>query len=169
MGMGQMKRYESVTMIIAHIKDNFTAAFFPRWAEWAAAFVLLGIGMMLSVNTSLMVSSVANGYGKGYELLLAIAGQSVWATTLTVFGSFRLAILLINGAWRRSPIARAVMAFLSCFFWTQLALSFQSTFGFAFVMACGWLLTDIVNILRASRDARTVNDVLARGKGSGLD
>ncbi|OBQ68895.1 hypothetical protein EFV37_29095 [Mesorhizobium loti] len=164
-----MVRLETVTMIVAHIRDNFTAAFFPRWAEWSAAFVLLGIGMMLSVNTNLMVSSVANGYGKGYEFLLEIAGQSVWATTLTVFGSFRLAILLINGAWRRSPIARAVMAFLSCFFWTQLVLSFQPTFGFAFVMACGWLLTDIVNIMRAARDARTVNDVLARGKGSGLD
>ncbi|MER9937397.1 hypothetical protein [Mesorhizobium sp. M0088] len=158
-----------LTMIIAHIKDNFAAAFFPRWAEWAAASVLLSIGLMLSINTDLMVSSVANGYGRGYQLLLAIAGQSVWATALTVFGSTRLAILLINGAWRRSPVARAVTAFISCFFWTQLVLSFQPTFGFAFVMACGWLLTDIVNIMRAARDARTVNDVLAREKGSGLD
>jgi hypothetical protein len=156
-------------MVIAHIRHNFSAAFFPRWAEWSASFVLLGIGMMLSVHTDLMVSSVANGYGKGYEFLLAVAGQSVWATMLTVFGSTRLAVLLINGAWRRSPVARAVFAFLSCFFWTQLVLSFQSTFGFAFVMACGWLLTDIVNIMRAARDARTVDDVLAREKGSGLD
>jgi hypothetical protein len=162
-------KLEDVCMIIAHIRDNFTAAFFPRWAEWSSAVVLLSIGLMLSINTNLMVSAVANGYGRGYELLLAIAGQSVWATLLTVFGSCRLAILLINGAWRRSPIARAVTAFLSCFFWTQLVLSFQPTFGFAFVMACGWLLTDIVNIMRAARDARTVNDVLARGKGSGLD
>ena len=157
-------------MIMAHIRDNFTAAFFPRWAEWAAASVLLCIGLMLSINTDLMVSSVANGYGKGYAMLLAIAGQSVWATTLTVFGSARILILLINGAWRRSPVARAATAFLSCFFWTILVLSFQPTFGFAFVMACGWLLTDLVNIMRAARDARTVNDVLvARGKGSGLD
>ena len=164
-----VNRYEAVTMIIAHIRDNFTAAFFPRWAEWAASFVLLGIGLMLSIHTDLMAEAVARGNGKGYEFMLNVAGQSVWATMLTVFGSFRLAILLINGAWRRSPIARAVMAFLSCFFWTQLTLSFQPTFGFAFVMACGWLLTDIVNIMRAARDARTVNDVLARGKGSGLD
>jgi len=164
-----VNRYEAVTMIMAHIRDNFTAAFFPRWAEWAAAMVLLGIGLMLSIHTDLMVSSVANGYGKGYEFMLNIAGQSLWATMLTVFGSTRLAVLLINGAWRRSPVARAVMAFLSCFFWTQLVLSFQPTFGFAFVMACGWLLTDIVNIMRAARDARTVEDVLARGKGIGLD
>lgn len=157
-------------MIMAHIRDNFTAAFFPRWAEWAAASVLLGIGLMLTVNTDLMVSSVANGYGKGYQLLLAIAGQSVWATTLTIFGSIRILILLINGAWRRSPVARAATAFVSCFFWTQMVLSFEPTFGFAFVMACGWLLTDVVNVMRASRDARTVNDVLvARGKGSGLE
>lgn len=156
-------------MIMAHIRDNFTAAFFPRWAEWSAASVLLALGLMLSINENLMASSLAHGFGQGYAFLLVIAGQSVWATMLTVFGSFRLAILLINGAWRRSPVARAAMAFFSCFFWTQIALSFAPTFGFAFVMACGWLLTDIVNIMRAARDARTVNDVLARGKGSGLD
>jgi hypothetical protein len=160
---------EGVPMIIAHIRDNFTAAFFPRWAEWSASCVLLALGLMLSINSDLMASSLAHGYGQGYAFLLAIAGQGVWATMLTVFGSFRLAVLLINGAWRRSPIARAVMAFLSCFFWTQISLSFAPTFGFAFVMACGWLLTDIVNIMRAARDARTVNDVLAREKGNGLD
>ena len=50
-----------------------------------------------------------------------------------------------------------------------IALSFQPTFGFAMIMAYGWLLTDFVNVMRAARDARTVNDGLARGKGSGLE
>lgn len=156
-------------MIIAHIRDNFAAAFFPRLAEWVAAGVLLALGLMLSFNADLMAKAMAAGEGGGYAFLLTIAGQGVWATTLTVFGTARMLILLINGAWRKSPVARAVTAFLSCFFWTQIVLSFQPTFGFAFVMACGWLLTDIVNIMRAARDARTVNDVLARGKGSGLE
>lgn len=156
-------------MFIAHIRDNFAAAFFPRWAEWLAAGVLLGIGMMLTTNDDLMASALASGSGRGYALLLEIAPQSVWALTMTMFGIIRIIILLINGAWRRSPVARAVTAFLSCFFWTQIVLSFQPTFGFAFMMGLGWLVGDMVNIMRAARDARTVNDVLARGKSSGLE
>lgn len=156
-------------MIVAHIRDNFSAAFFPRLPEWIASSVLLLIGVTLSINTDLMSSAIAGGYGKGYTLLLTIAGQGVWATALTVFGFTRLLVLLINGAWRRSPVARAVFAFLSCFFWTQIVLSLAPTFGLAFASFCGWLVADMVNIMRAARDARTVNDVLARGKGSGLD
>lgn len=156
-------------MIIAHIRDNFAAAFFPRLSEWSAAFVLTGIGVMLSINDTLMEAAIAAGNGRGYQLLLVIAPQSVWATAITIFGSVRLLILLVNGAWRRSPLGRAVAAFLSCFFWTQIVLSFAPTFGFAFVMACGWLGADMVNVMRAARDARTVNDALVRGKGSGLE
>lgn len=156
-------------MIISHIRDNFAAAFFPRWAEWMAAGVLFGIGGMLTINADLMSSAAAAGNGKGYILLLTIAPQSVWALTITIFGIARILILLVNGAWRRSPVARSVMAFLSCFFWTQIVLSFQPTFGFAFVMAAGWLVGDVVNVMRAARDARTVNDGLARGKSSGLE
>ncbi|RWF66828.1 hypothetical protein [Mesorhizobium sp.] len=161
--------YEALAMIMAHIRDNFTAAFFPRWSEWTCSGVLLGLGLMLSMNEALMAKAIAGGYGQGYTLLLYIAPQGVWASMLTVFGSFRILVLFINGAWRRSPVARAACAFLSCLFWTQIVLSFQSTFGFAFVGFLGWLIADIVNIMRAARDARTVNDVLARGKGSGLE
>lgn len=156
-------------MIIAHIRSSFVEAFFPRWAEWSASLVLLGLGWMLSANEDLMAKAVAAGSGRGYTLMLAIAGQGTWAFALTLFGFVRILILLINGAWKRSPVARAAMAFASCFFWTQIALSFQPVFGFAWIMACGWLLTDIVNVMRAARDARTVNDGLARGKGIGLE
>jgi hypothetical protein len=157
-------------MIIAHIRANFSASFYPRWSEWSASWVLFFLGLMLSYNDQLMATAIPAGTGKGYILLLAIAPQGVWAMALALFGSFRLVVLLINGAWHRSPVARAACAFLSCFFWTQIALSFEPTFGFAFVMACGWLLTDIVNVMRAARDARTVDDVLAaRGKSSGLE
>jgi hypothetical protein len=158
-----------IDVIITHIRDNFAAAFFPRWAEWLAAGVLLGIGGMLTVNDDLMSSAIAAGNGRGYVLLLAIAPQSVWALTMTIFGIARILVLLVNGAWQRSPVARAIMAFLSCFFWTQIVLSFQPTFGFAFIMATGWLVGDMVNVMRAARDARTVNDGLARGKSSGLE
>lgn len=154
-------------MILAHLKTSFAEAFFPRWAEWAASGVLLSLGWMLWINEALMATAIAGGYGKGYELLLEVATQPAWAAALICFGAIRLSILFINGAWRRSPWGRAGAAFLSCFFWTQIVLSFAPTFGFAFIMACGWLVTDMINVMRAMRDARIVDDAYARGKESG--
>ncbi len=147
-------------MIIAHIRSSFVEAFFPRLAEWFAAGVLLLIGIVLMLNDGMMAAST----GRGYQLLLAIADQPTWATTMVLFAVCRLTILLINGAWRRSPHLRALSAFLSCFFWTQITLSFAPVFGFAFAMAAGWLALDMTNVMRAMRDARTVDDAYARGK-----
>lgn len=150
-------------MIFAHIRSNFAAAFFPRLGEWFCALVLFSIGWMLAVNEELMLTAGR----QGYALLLSIATQPTWATALIVFGLARLVILLVNGAWRRSPHLRAFSAFISCFFWTQIVLSFAPTFGFAFIMACGWLGSDVMNVMRAMRDARTVDDAYARGNGRG--
>jgi hypothetical protein len=144
-------------LIFAHIRNNFASAFFPRRSEWAAATVLLGLGWMLSVNGDLMHATNT----QAYSLMLMIAPQSAWSMVMTVFACGRLLILLINGAWRRSPHARGASAFLSCFFWTQIVLSFAPTFGFAFIMASGWLVTDMLNIMYAFRDARTVDHSFA--------
>lgn len=145
-------------MVFAHIRDNFAAAFFPRLSEWLAGFVLLGLGWMLSANPALM-----QGGELDYQLMLIIASQPFWSTVLIIFAGARLSVLLINGAWRRSPHLRALAAFLSCFFWTQITLSFAPTFGFAFILACGWLGMDMINIMRAMRDARTIDDTYRRG------
>ncbi|WP_283196626.1 hypothetical protein [Rhizobium sp. BT04] len=145
-------------MVFAHIRDNFAAAFFPRLSEWLAGFVLLGLGWMLSANPDLMQAGKLD-----YQLMLIIASQSFWSTVLIIFAGCRLSVLLINGAWRRSPHLRALAAFLSCFFWTQITLSFAPTFGFAFILACGWLGMDMINIMRAMRDARTIDDTYRRG------
>ncbi len=150
-------------MILAHFRHSFAAAFFPRLPEWAGAFVIFALGWMLSANPDRMTT----GSGQGYRLMLSVAEQQTWSMVLVAFGLARLVILLINGAWRRSPWARALMAFASCFFWTQIVLSFAPTFGFAFILACGWLGMDLINVTRAMRDARTVDDAFARGEVSG--
>lgn len=149
-------------MILAQIRTHFADAFFPRWAEWVAAGTIFMLGWMLSVNDNLMATST----GKGYHLMLEIASQPTWAVALAIFGLMRLLVLLINGLWRRSPWARAISAVFSCFFWTQITLSFAPIFGFAFILAGGFLLMDLVNIVRAMRDARTVDDAYARRRGN---
>ncbi|KQS90289.1 hypothetical protein [Rhizobium sp. Leaf386] len=146
-------------MIVTHIRQNFSASFYPRRSEWVAAFTLFAMGWMLSANPELM----ANAKTQAYNLLQMIAPQPVWSVCLMLFGMGRLSVLLINGAWRRSPYMRAGMAFLSCFLWTQIVLSFAPTFGFAFILACGFLGMDLLNIMCAMSDARTVDHAHARG------
>jgi hypothetical protein len=149
-------------MIIAHLRASFAQAFVPRLSEWTPAAVIAALGWVLTINPDLMGAAVADGRGRGYELMLKLAPQHSWALSLMLFGGVRLAVLLINGAWRRSPLARAIAAFLACFLWTQIAISFAPTLGFAFTMAAGFLGMEIVNTFRAMRDARIVDDAYAR-------
>jgi hypothetical protein len=149
----------TVTMFVSHVRTNFAAAFFPRLSEWLAACVLFALGTVLAANADLMVSTDA----EAYQLMRLVAPQSTWSLVLIGFSCIRLIILLVNGAWRRSPHLRALTAFLSCFVWTQIVLSFAPTFGFAFVLACGWLGMDMINIMRAMRDARTIDHAHAAG------
>lgn len=147
-------------IIFAQMRDHFAEAFFPRLSEWTAAGVVFFLGMILTANPELM--HTANT--RGYVLMLAIAEQPTWAAVMKGFGALRLLILFINGAWRRSPWARAACALLSCFFWTQITLSFAPVFGFAFGLAAGFLCMDMVNVFRAMRDARIVDDAYARNR-----
>lgn len=149
-------------MILAHIRSSFFDAFFPRLGEWNAASVTFAIGVMLLDNPERMFADF-----EAYRLMLGFFSQPTWSLIFLGLGLLRLIVLTINGAWRRSPLARGVMAFLSCFPWALLVLCFASSFGFAFIMAAGYLSLDIVNVNRAMGDARTVDDALARGRKSG--
>ena len=147
-------------VILAHIRDNFANAFFPRWSEWWAAGLLMGLGYVLTANPDLMVTSKSNAY----QLMLMITSQAKWAAIMKMFALIRLAILLVNGAWRRSPHARATGAFLTCFFWMQITLSVAPTAGMLFGFSLGVLILDFVNFIRAMRDARVVDYAYANAR-----
>lgn len=147
-------------MVFAHIRDNFAAAFFPRLSEWACAVAVFGVGVVLFVNADLMAQSRSGAYA----LMLAIGSQASWAKGLIAFGFLRLIVLVINGAWRRSPHLRSIMAILSCFPLYTLAMSFLPVFGVAMVFAWVFLGMDVFNAVRAAGDARTVDHAHARGQ-----
>lgn len=149
--------------VFAHIRQSFEKAFFPRLSEWWAAGLLMALGWMLGSNPDLMDNRATHAY----DLLLMIAEQHTWAIIMKLFAAARLTVLLINGAWRRSPHLRALSALLSCFFWTQIALSFAPIFGYAFAMSAGVLVLDFVNMIRAARDARTIDYGFAKGGVAG--
>lgn len=140
-------------MIIAHLTTRFADAFFPRLMEWQAAGVLFAGGLAMLLNDDLMTP------GKpGYVLMLGIASQETWAYAASILGLLRLTVLFINGAWRKSPHARALAAFLSCSIWFALATSFSAVAGWGLVLAGGMLVGDLLNIVRTMRDARVVDD-----------
>ena len=152
-------------LILAHIRDNFAAAFYPRLSEWACALAIFGIGIVLHVNADLMATARTSAYG----LMLSIAYQSTWAATMIVFGFLRLGVLLINGAWRRSPHLRSIMAILSCFPLYTIAMSVMPVFGMLMVFAWIFVGMDVFNAVRAAGDAKTVDHAHARGQDGNRD
>lgn len=149
-------------MLLVHIRQNFAAAFFHRSAEWYAAGMLSTLGWVLLVNEGLMTPDKP-----GYKLMLQVADQITWGWLMIAFGIVRLTILLINGAWRRSPHARGVAALLTMIFWYQISVSFYPVFGYVFVFASGLLALDAVNLVHAFRNARLVDHAFEQGGHAG--
>lgn len=88
--------------------------------------------------------------------LAQLADQYVWATACTIVGLIRLAALFVNGTMQRSPHARAICAFLSCFVWFQLtlALILADWRGPGIGIFPWFLMADAFNANRAAGDAR---------------
>lgn len=144
-------------MILTHIRTRFADAFFPRLLEWQAGAVLFAGGVLMLMNADLMIMSPV-----GYRRMLSIMSQEHWGYLAFTIGSVRMAVLVVNGAWRRSPHARALTAFLSCAIWFPLAMSFAAIAGWGMVFATGMLFGDLLNIVRTMRDARVVDDEYSR-------
>jgi len=153
-------------LFIAHIRQNFAGAFFLRLAEWYAAILLFALGWILWVKPDLMQSEPSGIYG----LMKLVATQPQWSIGIMMFACMRLAVLTINGAWRRSPHLRWISALLSMFFWMQIALSFRVVENLSLVFAIGILLLDFANMIRAAYDARIADykhDERQTGAGAG--
>jgi hypothetical protein len=147
-------------IVLAHIRNNFANAFFPRLSEWWAASLLMWLGFVLSANPDLMASSKTSAY----QMMLMIGDQDTWSWVMRAFAATRLFVLLINGALRRSPHLRAAGAVITCFFWMQITLSVAPTFGLLFGLAVGVLILDFANFIRAMRDARVVDYTYANAR-----
>lgn len=155
---------DSVSLVVlTTARDHFTEAFFPRRSEWGGAALLMLGGWVLYANPDLMETS----HGRAFDLMKATFHQDTWMRLLIVFGFLRLSVLAINGAWRRSPHLRALSAFLSCFFWWHIMLSYYASFGLAWAAYAVFLALEFSNMIVAARDARTVDDKLAVKKRDG--
>lgn len=143
-------------MIVVRFQQTFPL----RVAEWAAAGILITLGVVLLNNPEIF------GLVQ-HEAMRRLAPQPVWGWACFVVGLIRFMALVINGAWRASPHIRAVCAFMSCFVWLQFSLGLAASSVVTTGLAVyPWLLLlDIHNVFRASADARLADERARAGKG----
>lgn len=145
-------------IIMTSIRSHISETIYVRLSEWMLAIHLILLAFILVSNKTLMTNGLID-----YAPLLTITNQAGWAKILIILGTARLIILIVNGAYRRSPHLRALSAALSCFIWFQVAVAFYATFGWAFAAYAVATVSDLMNIMRCMRDARMVDDAHKRG------
>jgi hypothetical protein len=123
---------------------------FPmRISEWLASSFLVAWG--------LAILSHHDSYARWTTLYLEnLADIETWGIYALALGVFRMVSLFINGAMQRSPHARAIGAFASCFLWLQLSFgAFLGNWPTASTTIFPlMLMADFYNVFRAARDAR---------------
>lgn len=136
-------------MIVVRFQQTFPL----RVAEWAAAGILISMGVVLMLNPGIFTMVQ-------HEAMRRLAPQPVWGFACFMIGLARFIALVINGAWRASPHIRAACAFLSCFVWLQFALGLAASAVVTTGLAVyPWLLLlDTYNVFRASADARLADE-----------
>lgn len=146
-------------MIVARI-NQIGDSLRLRLSEWGLAAILFGWGWLLL----LPYPTFGN---PSFAEAARLAPEWAWGAACLTLGSARLAVLVVNGAWTRSPHARAVAAFLSCFIWVQIILAFwrAGTVSTALAVYPALLTMDIISVFRASADARLSDDIEARKNG----
>lgn len=150
---------EVLEMMFAHFGASLRETFPARASEWALAFMVFNISIVFTLNEDFFASNPVALAG-----LERIMSQPSWAYLCYALGGGRLLVLMVNGAWRRSPHLRAAGAFLSTGFWFLILSGFWATGTFGFVMAIApvLLLLDTYNTLRAIGEAGISDDLHAR-------
>ena len=92
-----------------------------RLTEWLFA------GMMIAWGSWLLVPLWRTFDVAQYAVLRELASENVWGAWSVAIGMVRCAALYINGSHYRTPLIRALCAFLGMFWWVTLSFLFLST------------------------------------------
>ena len=138
--------------------DRMKHSFNNRFSEWIMASIMLGLGLMFYLPSESM------GNAALMQMTNTIS-EEAWAFVCSFLGASRLAVLIVNGAWRRQSHARAFLAFLYLAVWTQISIVFLN---FASptpgdVIFPIFMLAEMFMVFRASVEAGTVDASLKNG------
>lgn len=132
---------------------------FPiRKSEWLMAVATVAFWLLFSIRTGLFASS------QGYDGLATLAPQWVWAWFCFFVGVGRLAVLFVNGAYWRSPHARAAFAFLNCFLWYNLTVGLSVNLSLGMISFSTFFMFDVFNFRQAFSEAAASEGIHNAGR-----
>lgn len=148
-------------MDFLHLSRSLRQTFAVRASEWALALMLLNWSIVLSASPDLFAAN------SSYAPMASLMPQDTWVLVCFLAGAGRLIVLMINGAWRRTPHLRAAGAFVACFFWFQISLGFAQAeiWGTGMAVYPVLLALDAYNVIRAITDAAIVDKHFKRAAG----
>ena len=118
-----------------------------RLAEWLLTFWLLSWGVALAHGGAFDAAALS--------VLRDWASIETWTLFCLIGGGGRLALLIVNGGWRKSPHFRVLAALGTIPLWTAFALGLHQSgslaSGAGAYYAC--LLSELVSMYRATREA----------------
>lgn len=85
-----------------------------RAVEYMLAWLMIGWGSMLAWYPGDIL------VGLTYRFVVAFATEHTWAIVSLTAGTLRIIALIINGAWRRTPLVRFCAAAFGLLWWTTL-------------------------------------------------
>jgi len=133
--------------IIIHSFRSLQDTFEARASEWAFASMLILMSGVFFVNDGML-------YQQAFDGLRTIAkSQLVWAFVFLIMGILRLTVLIINGAYWRTPHLRSLTAFLSSGLWFMLLIGFLRNGSIMTAVMPPLFLLDAYNAKRAAKEA----------------
>lgn len=145
----------------AHSWQSLRDTFPARRFEWFASLVMFNLGMVFFINPTIFSGNPA------WQHLAKFATQEQWGWGCVAVGSARLVVLLVNGAYSRSPHARSILAFLSCFAWWQLAIGLWPNLSVGTAIFPAILFFDASAALRVAGEAAWAEAGIERAKKNG--
>lgn len=134
-------------MLVVHTLESLQETFEARASEWALTGAVLSLAAIFFLNGEMF-------YGESlYGIRNMINDRFIWAWLFLSVGVVRLAVLLVNGAYWRTPHFRALTAFLCTGVWFLLLIGFMKS-GSILAAIMPWVFfLDAYNVKRASLEA----------------
>lgn len=118
-----------------------------RKSEWVLALMTFCMAALLALQPNLFAEQEV------YRGMASMAPQWVWQWLCFAIGGGRLVTLFVNGAYWRTPHARAAFAFFNCFVWWQIAAGVAVNAGIGMVVFPGIFVLDVFNFRQAALEA----------------
>lgn len=143
------ERLMEKSMVIVHnvSLSSLRETFESRASEWMLTGATLSLAAVFFVNEGMFLREAFEGL-RGMN-----SSRFFWGFIFAIIGLIRLTVLLVNGAYWRTPHFRAATAFLSSGIWFVLCAGFARN-GSVLIALVPWIFfLDAYNTRRAAKEA----------------